>query len=348
MNFNGLIQTLPAGPIDIIGDVHGEYEVLRTLVKKLGYDDNGNHKENRKLVFIGDLCDRGPNSPAVIFYVKKLVENKNAFSILGNHELNILVGDVKDGSGWYFNKQRKIDNPKYKDYVFTNGQDRVTIKNFLSTLPVVYERDDIRIVHSTWDTNSINQIRAINNLSLLDAYSLFEKKSLSDMKKHEWYFLYLKQKDYYYSVCHNEDIMDMPFMNGIYYYDLYKNLNNPIRLITSGIEKRADKPFYAAGRWRFTTRRRWWLEYTEDTPVVIGHYWRVFENKFKNRLFPEKYNAWLGNKKNVFCIDFSIGASWKDRLKKRLHDDNSVYKLAALRWPEKELFFDNGYSINTI
>ena len=66
-----LVRTLFAGPLDIVGDVHGEIDALRTLLGHLGYAEDGSHPENRRLVFLGDLTDRGPDSPAVIDLVKQ-------------------------------------------------------------------------------------------------------------------------------------------------------------------------------------------------------------------------------------------------------------------------------------
>ena len=42
-----LIQPLFDGPLDIVGDVHGEIEALRSLMQHLGYDDAGSHPEGR-------------------------------------------------------------------------------------------------------------------------------------------------------------------------------------------------------------------------------------------------------------------------------------------------------------
>ena len=75
--------------VDIIGDVHGCYDELLTLLKKLGYrEENGiyRHADNRKLVFVGDLCDRGPKSLEVIKLVRKNVEAHFAFQCPGNHD----------------------------------------------------------------------------------------------------------------------------------------------------------------------------------------------------------------------------------------------------------------------
>ncbi|MGO3131925.1 MAG: metallophosphoesterase, partial [Alcaligenes sp.] len=60
---NFLVQALPTGSLDIIGDVHGELEALQRLIQNLGYQEDGSHPEQRSLIFVGDYCDRGPNSP---------------------------------------------------------------------------------------------------------------------------------------------------------------------------------------------------------------------------------------------------------------------------------------------
>ena len=74
-----LVQPLPDGPLDIVGDVHGEIEALRALLDGLGYAEDGSHPQPRRLVFTGDLTDRGPDSPAVIELVRRLVETERAY-----------------------------------------------------------------------------------------------------------------------------------------------------------------------------------------------------------------------------------------------------------------------------
>jgi protein phosphatase len=73
--------------IDIIGDVHGCLNELRHLLKKLGYEqENGwAHPDHRKLAFIGDLTDRGPESLAVIDLVYSVWKHQGAFYVPGNH-----------------------------------------------------------------------------------------------------------------------------------------------------------------------------------------------------------------------------------------------------------------------
>lgn len=73
------------GPFDIIGDIHGCSSELETLLGKLGYVD-GAHPEGRTAVFVGDLVDRGPDSPGVLRRVMSMVSDGNALCVPGNHE----------------------------------------------------------------------------------------------------------------------------------------------------------------------------------------------------------------------------------------------------------------------
>ncbi|WP_026065107.1 bis(5'-nucleosyl)-tetraphosphatase PrpE [Amphibacillus jilinensis] len=75
--------------IDVIGDVHGCYKELNHLIDKLGYMlENGTytHPQQRRLVFLGDITDRGPDSLKTIELVYKLVHQDNiAEYVPGNH-----------------------------------------------------------------------------------------------------------------------------------------------------------------------------------------------------------------------------------------------------------------------
>ncbi|MEU7649506.1 polynucleotide kinase-phosphatase [Streptomyces huasconensis] len=73
------------GPFDIIGDVHGCASELETLLTRLGYVD-GTHPEGRTAVFVGDLVDRGPDTPGVLRRVMSMVGSGTALCVPGNHE----------------------------------------------------------------------------------------------------------------------------------------------------------------------------------------------------------------------------------------------------------------------
>src|SRR6185437_12676778 len=88
-----------SGPFDVIGDVHGCLTELLALLEKLGYalarDDSGRavgaaHPEGRRVVFLGDLVDRGPDSPGVLRLVMGMVAAGTALAVPGNHEDKLL------------------------------------------------------------------------------------------------------------------------------------------------------------------------------------------------------------------------------------------------------------------
>jgi polynucleotide kinase-phosphatase len=87
------------GPFDIIGDVHGCRAELETLLSQLGYtierDADGRpvdaaHPDGRRAVFVGDLVDRGPDSPGVLRLVMGMVAAGHAFAVPGNHENKLM------------------------------------------------------------------------------------------------------------------------------------------------------------------------------------------------------------------------------------------------------------------
>lgn len=83
------------GPFDVIGDVHGCLDELLDLLTALGYalarDGDGRavnaaHPDGRRAVFVGDLVDRGPDTPGVLRLVMGMVAAGTAFCVSGNHE----------------------------------------------------------------------------------------------------------------------------------------------------------------------------------------------------------------------------------------------------------------------
>jgi len=87
------------GPFDLVGDVHGCSAELETLLTELGWvldrDERGRavnavHPAGRTTVFVGDLVDRGPDSPAVLRLVIGMVAAGTALCVAGNHEAKLL------------------------------------------------------------------------------------------------------------------------------------------------------------------------------------------------------------------------------------------------------------------
>jgi len=94
--FNDL--TDQTGPFDIVGDIHGCRAELEQLLTNLGYtltrDSQGRpvnaEHPSRRAIFVGDLVDRGPDTPGVLRLVMGMVAAGNAYCVPGNHEDRLL------------------------------------------------------------------------------------------------------------------------------------------------------------------------------------------------------------------------------------------------------------------
>lgn len=89
------------GPFDIIGDIHGCFDELRMLLDRLGYQVQAEIRDGerryrvqppagRRVIFLGDLVDRGPNTPEVLRLVMDMVEADVALCVPGNHDNRLL------------------------------------------------------------------------------------------------------------------------------------------------------------------------------------------------------------------------------------------------------------------
>jgi protein phosphatase len=88
------------GPFDIIGDIHGCFDELVALLDTLGYENIPlkpfdkpqviTHPEGRKVIFLGDLVDRGPKTPDVLALVINMVASNIAFCVPGNHDVKLI------------------------------------------------------------------------------------------------------------------------------------------------------------------------------------------------------------------------------------------------------------------
>lgn len=301
-----LIQPLFSGPLDIVADIHGEIDALLPLLHHLGYSEDGKHPSGRRLVFLGDLTDRGPDSPSVFSLVSRMVESGLAQCILGNHELNLLQKENKHGNGWFYGKDESLNKtgeivPQKK---LQNDQERAKVLDFFKSLPLALERADLRVVHACWDDAMIAHARHSEDvINLLRHF----KKQIGD-----------------------QGATGLDHQN-----------KNPVKVLTSGPEAKVATPFWAACKERDEGRVRWWDQYA-GIFCVFGHYWRrrLPNDQDGDHAFDDSmpYSA-LGNG-STMCIDYSVGKRWQERLQGTTGPFHT--QLAALRWPEKVLVFDDG------
>ncbi len=140
------------GPFDVVGDVHGCIDELVMLLGVLGYrvgyeTDLETPRlvvvppPGRTLLFVGDLGDRGPDTPAVYRLIMDLARAGHARCALGNHDnklLRKLTGhDVQLTHGLADTlTQLQREPPAFVDEV----------RRFLQGLPTHYVLDGGRLV----------------------------------------------------------------------------------------------------------------------------------------------------------------------------------------------------------
>ena len=135
------------GPFDVIGDVHGCYDELVMLLKKLGYAEDPEagmlHPDGRKPVFLGDLCDRGPKNAEVLRLVMKMVRSGNALAVPGNHDVRLVRYLLGKNVQLTHGLDRTVEELSREDEAF-----RRDVKDFLDSLVSHYVLDDGKLVVS--------------------------------------------------------------------------------------------------------------------------------------------------------------------------------------------------------
>lgn len=178
------------GPFDVIGDVHGCIDELRDLLGQLGYEVSGGGHDvsvrpppGRKVIFVGDLVDRGPGSVPVLALVMKMVAEGDAFCVPGNHDVKLvrwLRGEkVKVAHGL----ETTIDELERESPEF-RGQ----VENFLDGLVSHLVLDDGRLVVAHAGLRAEYQGRASGRVRSFALYgeTTGETDEFGLPVRHEW------------------------------------------------------------------------------------------------------------------------------------------------------------------
>lgn len=336
-----LLQPLPPGPLAIIGDVHGEIDALLALLHRLGVDPE-RRTARRPLVFAGDLVDRGPDSVAVVEVVQRLVDAGLAHAVLGNHELNLLMNERKEGNGWYHGDEADHAQLDHGHVRFASRlatpDERDAVRAFAAERPLVLERDDLRVVHACWDESARTLLPEVGDAAKLafDFASSIQAdlhaRGVPEQAKAELAA---------YAGLKERRVEPPPVLPAVVEAESAHQLANPIKLLTSGPEVPVAPGLreFQNGKWRYLARDRWWRR-PMDRPTVVGHYWRrrtppvtVDTQDVWGDLHPF---AWGGD---VYCVDYSVGYRYKERARGRSASFDGG--LAALCWPERVVVFDD-------
>ena len=346
-----LVQQLPDGPLDLVGDVHGELVALRSLIRRLGGDPDAG-RVTRPLVFLGDLVDRGPDSPGVVRLVQRLVESGQAFCLAGNHELNLLQGERKEGNGWFFGDTD--DGYQWRDErgqghhlafesVGVDADQAAELRRFLDGLPLVLHRQDLRVVHACWHGPSVAALPAQGEVGTLA--NEYEARVDANLEAEGLLSAAAAERAPWYGLK-DPGVRPDRHLPAEQERNARQQNDNPFRVLTSGLEHRIEPGthFFVGGRWRFVARAPWWMDYDEDVAVVVGHYWRRRQDPIPGKVdvfqAPSPWH-WAGPRGTVYCVDYSVGRRFLQRARGGPGPEGFTGGLAALRWPERSLVFDD-------
>lgn len=141
----------------VVGDVHGEITLMKKLLEK--WDE-----EKQKLIFIGDLGDRGENPKACFLLAKELVEKKGAVYLKGNHEEileKFIEAPEEYAQNYFLNGGLATFGSFLHDHIdeeYSPTEIAMMMKfhykdflAFLATLPLYYEWENYIFVHAGVD-----------------------------------------------------------------------------------------------------------------------------------------------------------------------------------------------------
>ncbi|MBM9499584.1 metallophosphoesterase [Leptospira sp. 201903071] len=151
----------------VIGDIHGCYDELILLLEEVGYS------ENDRIISVGDIVDRGPDSVKVYDFFK---ENPRHIVVMGNHE------------------------NKHDNHVLSYSQEIVKLQfgdryqeflDWIHDLPLYYETESATIVHAAIEPNvPLNEQRK----EVLIGSTSGEKYLTNKFDSEDWTNLYKDEK----------------------------------------------------------------------------------------------------------------------------------------------------------
>lgn len=288
--------------LDIIGDIHGCATPLRRLLEKLGYTldsaSGAYHHADRRVVFVGDLIDRGPEQREVLELVKAMVDAGTADIVMGNHEFNAIAYATPDPDrpGEFLRQHSEKNTKQHRAFLEQlDDAERAHYIDWFMTLPLWLDNGQIRVIHACWHEPSMQVVREVCGGDRLTA----------------------------------KNIRDAATKGHALYRAVEVLLKGPeISLTKYGQPPYVDKD----GSRRTEARIRWWdagattlrrlaevrgmqtedgdrypetpaldvdpddgptFVYTGDVPLFYGHYWRKWENH------KEDWTA------HTACVDFS-------------------------------------------
>ena len=283
---------------DLIGDIHGHNQALVWMLERLGYDRRRGYYSHprRKVIFLGDWIDRGPQIREVLQTVRPMIEQGSALAVMGNHELNAICFHTRlshDPDRFIRSHALKNVRQHWQTLHQIPSAELYELVDWFRTLPLWLELDGLRVVHACWDDRAVQQ--TIDGLTECGGLSQRFLERASDGESHLFHAVetLLKGKE-------------LPLPDGRMFVDKDGNQRSKVR--TRWFDSPGGRSFaeYALPAIRNDEQLAALPVPNEvvesvsaypldQPPVFVGHYWLKADRP--SRLAP-----------NVACLDYSVAA----------------------------------------
>lgn len=300
---------------DIIGDIHGHSQSLKSILTKLGYENQSGiyRHSSRKVIFLGDFIDRGNYQREVIDIARAMIDSGNALAVMGNHEFNA-IAYYTDGHecGGYLRSHSDKNKGQHQAFLDAYQGSPAAYEdtiNWFKTLPLWLDLGDLRVIHACWDSQEIAEILKYQD----GEHYLSEKLLRESCRNGTWQFRAVE------TILKGKEI---PLKPGVSFKDKDGNVRHDIRVRWWDREATSYKGAFMGPESARThipddqIEGDHLVEYSHEAPpVFLGHYWMEGEPV---PLAP-----------NIACLDYSVAKPGG--------------KLVAYRWDGEQILDPGKY-----
>ncbi|WP_138441205.1 metallophosphoesterase [Marinobacter alexandrii] len=305
---------------DLIGDVHGHAAELKNLLKKMDYreiDGIWQHFE-RKVIFLGDFVDRGPEQVETVTIARNMVNKGKALAVMGNHEFNAVAWSKEDPQipGEFLRPHTDKNLGQHQAFLEQVGEGSElhhSMIEWFKTLPVYLDLPDLRVVHACWHPEQIAAIARYINAKNQLLPEAWEQTTRKNTEGYEAIETLLKG-------------LEIPLPGDHHFFDKDKNKRTNIRakwwrqgeltyrdlaMVSSNvIDKIPHEPVAS----------HILPGYDCEKPVFVGHYWMSGEPKPLSD--------------HIVCLDYSIAGNHGGKLCAYRFDGENTLSCNKFVWVE--------------
>ena len=149
---------------DLVGDIHGDADAPHRLLRELDYSEvEGLFRHpQRKMIFVGDFIDRGPQQREVLRIARSMCEAAAASAVMGNHEFNAIGWATQDKDGVFLRGHSAKNANQHTKFLRQTGGNSAAHKDAIDcfrSLPVRLDLPGFRVVHACWHDASCDALK---------------------------------------------------------------------------------------------------------------------------------------------------------------------------------------------